>query len=88
MVQDRIELKEYLRKHRAKEKIIIASHSTGPFAATAAFCRLISLQLPSSQLVMAEACGSRTQTLPKIMRNSPRNLAGYATCHGLQAFLK
>jgi hypothetical protein len=35
-------------------------HKTGPFAANAAFCRLISLQLPSSQLDMAEACGSRT----------------------------
>jgi hypothetical protein len=37
-------------------------HKTGPSAANAAFCRLISLQLPSSQLDMAEACGSRTQT--------------------------
>jgi hypothetical protein len=63
MVQDRIELKEYLRKHPGKEKIIIASHSTGPFAATAAFCGLISLQLPSSQLDMAEACGSRKDRL-------------------------
>jgi hypothetical protein len=37
-----------------------SKHKTGPFAANAAFCRLISLQLPSSQLDMAEACGSRT----------------------------
>jgi hypothetical protein len=39
-----------------------SNHNTGPFAANAAFCRLIFLQLPSSQLDMAEACGSRTQT--------------------------
>jgi len=37
-----------------------SNHKTGPFAANAAFCRLIFLQLPSSQLDMAEACGSRT----------------------------
>src|SRR6267154_2598324 len=36
-----------------------SNHKTGPFAANAAFCRLIFLQLPSSQLDMAEACGSR-----------------------------
>jgi hypothetical protein len=29
----------------------------------AAFCRLVFLQLPSNQIDMAEACGSRTQTL-------------------------
>jgi hypothetical protein len=40
-----------------------SNHKTGAFAANAAFCRLIFLQLPSSQLDMAEACGSRTQTL-------------------------
>src|SRR5260370_8588340 len=37
-----------------------SNHKTGHFAANAAFCRLIFLQLPSSQLDMAEACGSRT----------------------------
>ena len=37
-----------------------SNHRTGPFAANAAFCRLIVLQVPSSQLDMAEACGSRT----------------------------
>jgi len=37
-----------------------SNHKTGPFAANAALCRLIFLQLPSSQLDMAEACGSRT----------------------------
>ena len=39
-----------------------SNHKTGHFAANVAFCRLIFLQLPSSQLDMAEACGSRTQT--------------------------
>src|SRR6267143_6944576 len=36
-----------------------SNHKTSHFTANAAFCRLIFLQLPSSQLDMAEACGSR-----------------------------
>src|SRR6266550_5892338 len=35
---------------------------TGCISLNAAFCRLVFLQLPSSQIDMAEACGSRTQT--------------------------
>src|SRR6266480_83422 len=34
---------------------------TGCISLNAAFCRLVFLQLPSSQIDMAEACGSRTQ---------------------------
>ena len=36
---------------------------TGCLSLNAAFCRLFFLQLPSSQIDMAEACGSRSQTL-------------------------
>src|ERR1700676_2718184 len=39
------------------------AHKTGCISLNAAFCRLIFLQLPSSQRDMAEACGSRIQTL-------------------------
>src|SRR5439155_3321704 len=35
---------------------------TGCISLNAAFCRLVFLQLPSSQIDMAEACGSLTQT--------------------------
>jgi hypothetical protein len=46
--------------HSCRRELIT---KVGCMSLNAAFCRLVCLQLPSSQIDMAEACGSRTRTI-------------------------